>query len=927
MKRLFKKIKINRKYFILGLFILAVVIILLPQAANAEQSILGRTGSTIANSLKFATASPILLALGVVSVLVMMIVGAIDLMVISFLVNIVQYNNFINEPSIVQAWVIVRDLCNMFFILILLVVAFATILRIESYQWKKILPKLLIMAVLINFSRTICGLIIDASQIMMMTFTSTFGSGGNFVDMTQMAKYFTGVTFDRFTHEDWSVLNVVVGLMVGIMFLIISGIVLVVAMAVFFMRIVMLWIYIVLSPLAFLAAAFPSGQKYATQWWSEFIKYIINGPVLAFFIWMALMTSKINITFFTGEARQCFGDSEIMCMENFMPFILSIGMLVGGLMITQQIGGVGSSIMSKGMDWAKKAPLAMGAGGLMFGGWASRKFALFKGFEYGEADEKGVRKRRFAGFEIRPTKIYEGVKQALVDKKAREEGQVQAKAGSELRTGRLLGALGASHDFTEAAANGFMWHKGWLTRKGKEGEPKEYSVISSTIRSKKEREEVKVLEGKLQIAKEELDKNPNDAVKQKAFKDRAKELEDQKLRAKRIKAPYTFYADAKRREIMAEQAKKLGDNDNEHDLMEKLEDAKRQGNKELYAAILEHIAKIGHSNEALEMTESREDVKDKQGRVVIRKGAKLRADAIGMKAFVEQQLMASQDKGGLGLSEQEALAIVNSFSTNAKKVNHYNLSELVGVENGLLTLNDPTTQMKRAHNEMMKRDIEQLLRLLNRLGHGGEITYKDENGSEKRMADFNLQSMLTFLKTSQSWDQEVVDRQRLNPNEVTNLYNTWKIQQEITGIDAKDKDGSQIKVEANKGLAEAIRNSAGDDGTWNSIITAVEEAGVGGQTYIDKTGISRSVQQLTIETLIYGKSKYEGETFAKLSQEIIEAQMVGDKELEKRKNAELDREKLLSKALDAKIEQLKKIVPGGWIKREKAAKKAEPEPD
>ena len=366
MKKLFRKINSSKKYFILPLLILAVAVIVLPQAVNAADSSNVTVGGVVVSIVKTLAASPILVALGVISVLVIGVIGAINMMVISFLVNIVQYNNFINEPSIISAWVVVRDLCNMFFILILLVVAFATILRIESYQWKKILPKLLIMAVLINFSRTICGLIIDASQVIMLTFTNAFGTGGNFVDMTQMAKYFTGVTFGDFGTDNFSVLNVVIGMLIGIMFLIISGIVLVVAMSVFFMRIVMLWILLVLSPLAFLAAAFPAGQKYATQWWSEFVKYIINGPVLAFFIWMALITSQQKVAFFTqGDAaaslaKQCFGSSQIMCMGTFMPFILSIGMLIGGLMITQQIGGVGSSVAGKGLDWAKKSAKFVG---------------------------------------------------------------------------------------------------------------------------------------------------------------------------------------------------------------------------------------------------------------------------------------------------------------------------------------------------------------------------------------------------------------------------------------------------------------------------------------------------------------------------------------------------------------------------------------
>jgi len=86
---------------------------------------------------------------------------------------------------VVKGWAIVRDLCNMFFIVILLVIAFATILRVEGYDIKKMVPKLIIMAILINFSKTICGLIIDAADLIMNAFVSAFtGSmSGNLTTM------------------------------------------------------------------------------------------------------------------------------------------------------------------------------------------------------------------------------------------------------------------------------------------------------------------------------------------------------------------------------------------------------------------------------------------------------------------------------------------------------------------------------------------------------------------------------------------------------------------------------------------------------------------------------------------------------------------------------------------------------------------------
>jgi hypothetical protein len=356
MKGLFNQKNIKRKKAIyIGIFF---IIILLEFVGGPREVYAFDTLATLKNVSIALLSSPILVALGTIAVLVMGVFGALDSLVISALVNISKYNNFIHEEAIKNAWVIVRDLSNMFFILVLLVIAFATILRIESYSMKRWLPKLLIMAVLINFSRTICGLIIDFAQVIMLTFVNTWATnGGDFVDMTKMVTYFKGNFTKNFTTNDWSVLKVVVGMIIGIMFLVVSGIVLLTTLAIFIMRVIMLWIYIVLSPIAFLMSAFPAGQQYASRWWNDFIKQVTIGPILAFFIWLALIgrdsIDKIGAVTANGN-QQCFGITEASCLNTFLPFILSIGFLLGGLIISQQVGGAIGSAAGRGIAAIRK---------------------------------------------------------------------------------------------------------------------------------------------------------------------------------------------------------------------------------------------------------------------------------------------------------------------------------------------------------------------------------------------------------------------------------------------------------------------------------------------------------------------------------------------------------------------------------------------
>jgi len=294
--------------------------------------------------------------------IVVSLVGAINLMVVSAIISISSYNNFINEGSIVMAWSIIRDFCNMFFILILLVIAFATILRIESYNMKKWLPKLLLMAVLINFSRTIAGLIIDFSQVFMLTFVSAISStGGDYMNALGVDLFFDfakkKVSESKTGTADLP--QLITALFLGTLFLIIAVVVLMVVLFALIIRMVMLWIYVVLSPLAFLLASFPGGQKYSSRWWDEFIKNVITGPILMFFVWLALVSANSfnnsslvkNGVYGPGGS---FGVSEIMDPKIFIQFTVAIGMLIGGLIITSQAGGAVGGLASKGQSMISK---------------------------------------------------------------------------------------------------------------------------------------------------------------------------------------------------------------------------------------------------------------------------------------------------------------------------------------------------------------------------------------------------------------------------------------------------------------------------------------------------------------------------------------------------------------------------------------------
>ncbi|PIR92539.1 hypothetical protein COU01_01115 [Candidatus Falkowbacteria bacterium CG10_big_fil_rev_8_21_14_0_10_44_15] len=316
------------------------------------------------------------------------ITGLLLNLMISVLVSIASYNDFIKVDAVVKGWVIVRDLCNMFFVLMLLTIAFATILRIESYQVKKALPKLIIAAVLINFSRTIFGLIIDFGQVAMLTFVNSFaGSPSQFVEIFQIKQYLSISPQDT-TTQVVGTLATLGAIVAGLAAMLITLVLVIVMTAILLMRVIMLWVYTILSPFVFLGSAFPAAQKYTSQIWGDFTKQVIVGPMLAFFIWLALNTAttssnqiianskEITSSFQsqTGVAEQqvCAGINALFCEKNLQRFLITIALLIGGLMVTQQMGGFAGQMAGKGMGWIQSGK-GLAWGGLKTGAdWLNR---------------------------------------------------------------------------------------------------------------------------------------------------------------------------------------------------------------------------------------------------------------------------------------------------------------------------------------------------------------------------------------------------------------------------------------------------------------------------------------------------------------------------------------------------------------------------
>lgn len=273
------------------------------------------------------------------------------------------------DVQVVQVgWKVVRDICNMGFILILLVIAFGTIFRVQAYSAKQLLPKLIIGALLINFSKTICFVIINLSQVVMNAFIAPFGFGSGAglaskLDLQKTAQFMATGTEIKNATDITS--QMFLGILFGTVFLFVAAFVFFVYAIVLIVRVTALWILVTLSPLAFVLNILPGRTaELARKWWSEFMNQVLVGPAVAFFLYLALISAQtVKDVQFAGTtqtvgdfAKQSGVSSGIPVqvagnLGQVLSFIFVIAFLWGGMIAAKQMSGATTNAV---LNFAKR---------------------------------------------------------------------------------------------------------------------------------------------------------------------------------------------------------------------------------------------------------------------------------------------------------------------------------------------------------------------------------------------------------------------------------------------------------------------------------------------------------------------------------------------------------------------------------------------
>lgn len=201
----------------------------------------------------------------------------------------------LNLPAVYNLWQFIRDFFNLFFILILLFSAFATIFQVDSFNIRNIFKNILLVALFINFSFPITRFLIDAANVPMYYFINdVLGDGkssGGMIAMQSMFAYSgTGATaFTNVREGDMA------PLIMGIIFVFLFSISLFVLALMMIIRLIALTMLLIFSPIGFAASLLPGLDKFGREWWENFWKYALFGPSAALML-------MISIKFMAGVA-------------------------------------------------------------------------------------------------------------------------------------------------------------------------------------------------------------------------------------------------------------------------------------------------------------------------------------------------------------------------------------------------------------------------------------------------------------------------------------------------------------------------------------------------------------------------------------------------------------------------------------------------
>lgn len=267
-----------------------------------------------------------------------------------------------SSPIVREGFKLTLSITNLGFVIAIIVIAFGTMLRLQSYGVKQMIGKLVIAALLVNFSFTFAGIVIDFFNV----FGNFFIQAASPEDINKFAanlaqslnvSSLSGVKVsvpDNFGGDvlkfGLSYVSSFVSVASTAMFM--TALVITFFAIAFMLVVRYLWLIflLIVMPLAWLAWIFPGLSQHSKEWWNNFLKWNIFFPAISFFLYLSILTSdklggalkSQSVPEALAAAKTISGLSEGVLI-GFLQIIVQVGMMFGGLIVAQELGAVGSN--------------------------------------------------------------------------------------------------------------------------------------------------------------------------------------------------------------------------------------------------------------------------------------------------------------------------------------------------------------------------------------------------------------------------------------------------------------------------------------------------------------------------------------------------------------------------------------------------------
>lgn len=266
-----------------------------------------------------------------------------------------------STSSLHIAWSIMRTIANVAFIIVFLIIIYSqlTSTAVSNYGIKKLLPRLIVAALLVNLSYIICALAIDISNIFGYSLQEIF------VNIRQNTFSITNDTWSNSTTA-WSTITTAIlggvglGVLIAdpaVLFLLIPVLVGVLLTAIFVLLILaarqaIIVILIIIAPLAFVAYLLPNTEQWFKKWRELFMTMLIFFPAFSLVFGGSQLASSIILQNASSMLMVVMGLAVQVAPLVITPLILRFS---GGVLgkIAGLVNNPKKGVMDRTNNWAK----------------------------------------------------------------------------------------------------------------------------------------------------------------------------------------------------------------------------------------------------------------------------------------------------------------------------------------------------------------------------------------------------------------------------------------------------------------------------------------------------------------------------------------------------------------------------------------------